>query len=150
MHNHFLCRSLQAASVSLFVTKSGNAKFYYKNRCIPCLRSIKTARGHAHQFHIAWIWLFFFAEELSRPLREFSVYSDAYVPRPFVRCRAQFKAHINTCRVLPLYSNHIDQRARMHIYIYTYNYMGAKIAYRVYIYKVIKMIHFEIATSPEP
>ena len=36
------------------------------------------------------------------------------------------------------------------IYIYIYGTVHAKIAYRVYIYKVIKMTHFEIAASPEP
>ena len=43
-------------------------------------------------------------------------------------------------------------RACMYIYIiiYIYGTVHAKIAYRVYIYKVIKMIHFEIATSLEP
>ena len=34
--------------------------------------------------------------------------------------------------------------------IYIYGTVHAKIAYRVNIYKVIKTIHFEIATSPEP
>ena len=34
--------------------------------------------------------------------------------------------------------------------IYIYGTVHAIIAYRVYIYKVIKMTHFEIATSPEP
>ena len=38
----------------------------------------------------------------------------------------------------------------IYIYIYIYGTVHAKIAYSVYIYKVIKMIHFEIATSPEP
>ena len=36
------------------------------------------------------------------------------------------------------------------IYLLLSGTVHAKIAYRVYIYKVIKMIHFEIATSPEP
>ena len=34
--------------------------------------------------------------------------------------------------------------------IYIYGTVHAKLAYHVFIYKVIKMIHFEIATSPEP
>ena len=35
-------------------------------------------------------------------------------------------------------------------YGYIYGTVHAKLAYHVFIYKVIKMIHFEIATSPEP
>ena len=41
-------------------------------------------------------------------------------------------------------------RAKEYMYIYIYGTVHAKLAYHVFIYKVIKMIHFEIATSPEP
>ena len=54
---------------------------------------------------------------------------------------------INFARLLAASAFH---KFRVNCPIYIYGTVHAKIAYRVYIYKVIKMTHFEIAASPEP
>ena len=48
------------------------------------------------------------------------------------------------------YNNNNTNLKKLLFLLLLYGTVHAKLAYHVFIYKVIKMIHFEIATSPEP